>query len=414
MAIKTDNMKLSDEFTKQIEAVVKKAAGRHPYMCELKKQSSQSTLIHIFYMDRDDMRAMVGTALKKRGMNFATGKGYVLRRKTFSGGSFYGWEYDALQEGDTRPHKIQLRFKVLSEGTRKKGKKTGPTEKKENKGIVFEKDLSKDLKVFSETGDPKHSKIKYKDFIKSFMEDIGCSENAKRQKCLNEIIDMGALNQKRPLVFSGKDVFVGGRDPNIGHLVTDITLDIGCDHTHIYMSLKFGNTVTFMNSGVGKIFTKQDFDSGTIKNRDGLSLLSLFGLEAGRFVSVFKEAHAAATAGKKPVKGSAAVTKDTVVVTNKIDKKRLHNFIKTAVGYGFYLVHLQNNGKIDYFNIKKNDLPTMTTPRSVVVMYPKKTAPAKRVDVAIDTPKFDLKMNIRNKAGGVYPTHIMLDYKIKH
>ena len=70
MAIKTDVTKLSDEFTKQITEVVKKAAGKHPYLCELKKQTSQSTLIHIFYMDRDDMRAMVGTALKKNGMNF--------------------------------------------------------------------------------------------------------------------------------------------------------------------------------------------------------------------------------------------------------------------------------------------------------------------------------------------------------
>tara|TARA_Y100001937_G_C7096418_1_gene320281 strand:+ start:233 stop:1471 length:1239 start_codon:yes stop_codon:yes gene_type:complete len=412
MAIKTDVTKLSDEFTKQITEVVKKAAGKHPYLCELKKQTSQSTLIHIFYMDRDDMRAMVGTALKKNGMNFATGKGYVLRRKNFSSGTFYGWEYDALQEGDTKPHKIQLRFKVLSEGKRKRGNKGGKTEKKENKGILFEKDLSKDLKVFSETGDPKHTKIKYKDFMKSFMEDIGCSENAKRQKCLNEIIDMGALNQKRSLVFSGKDIFVGGRDTNIGHLVTDITINIGCDKKDIYMSLKYGNTVTFVNSGVKTLYTDDQFKAGKITDTKGLALLDLFGVDAKKFITVF--AQAMKFGGKKVPRGPTEVTKNVEVVTNKVDKRRLHQFIETCVGWGYWLVHLSENGKVDYFQIKKQDLKRITTPRSVVVLYPKASHPSKRIDVIIDTPKFELKMNLRNKQAGILPTHIMLDYKIKH
>ena len=55
-----------------------------------------------------------------------------------------------------------------------------------------------------------------------------------------------------------------------------------------------------------------------------------------------------------------------------------------------------------------------TKPGSVVVHYPSKSAPAKRIDVAIDTPMFELKMNIRNKQAGIFPSHIMLDYKIKH
>ena len=49
----------------------------------------------------------------------------------------------------------------------------------------------------------------------------------------------------------------------------------------------------------------------------------------------------------------------------------------------------------------------------MIVKYP---APgtAKRVDVMIDTPKFDFKLNFRNKQGGIMPSHIMCDYQIVH
>ena len=47
------------------------------------------------------------------------------------------------------------------------------------------------------------------------------------------------------------------------------------------------------------------------------------------------------------------------------------------------------------------------------VKYGGKTSAGKRVDIEIDTPNITLKINIRNKQGGVYPSHIMCDYIFK-
>ena len=37
----------------------------------------------------------------------------------------------------------------------------------------------------------------------------------------------------------------------------------------------------------------------------------------------------------------------------------------------------------------------------------------KRIDIVFESPTYKFKVNIRNKAGGLYPTHIMCDYKKK-
>jgi hypothetical protein len=52
-------------------------------------------------------------------------------------------------------------------------------------------------------------------------------------------------------------------------------------------------------------------------------------------------------------------------------------------------------------------------PKSVKVRYPA-TGTAKRIDILIETDLFEFKVNIRNKQGGVAPSHIMCDYSTKH
>ena len=38
---------------------------------------------------------------------------------------------------------------------------------------------------------------------------------------------------------------------------------------------------------------------------------------------------------------------------------------------------------------------------------------AKRIDMKFSNQYFDFKLNIRNKQSGVYPSHLMMDYKSK-
>ena len=58
-----------------------------------------------------------------------------------------------------------------------------------------------------------------------------------------------------------------------------------------------------------------------------------------------------------------------------------------------------------------NDIHEDLYPKSCIVYYGGKKGKAKRIDVMVMTDKLELNFNIRNKEGGIYPTHIMCDYK---
>ena len=49
----------------------------------------------------------------------------------------------------------------------------------------------------------------------------------------------------------------------------------------------------------------------------------------------------------------------------------------------------------------------------VWVYYGGKLGNGKRIDMEFSNGYFDFKLNIRNKQGGLYPSHLMLDYKSK-
>jgi hypothetical protein len=266
-----------------------------------------------------------------------------------------------------------------------------------NRGIAFERYLSKDLGLYVMTRS-KDAGYKYPKFMKAFIDN-----HLKNKKDL-EIVDEGALNKPRPLVFQGSNVYVGGKVSDIGKTVTDIT--INTDKGPMYLSLKMGSTVTFFNSGVSKILTKKEIDDGEIKNSNGLALLKILGIDPIEFANIFKSYSQGSKAIKSP--------KKEVDVTNSIDKNKLREFLASGVGYGYHLIHAANPTRddiSDYF-ITLSDVMKFVDPKRVVVQYP--TGNAKRVDVRIDTPKFEFKVNIRNKQGGLYPTHVMCDYKIKH
>ena len=45
--------------------------------------------------------------------------------------------------------------------------------------------------------------------------------------------------------------------------------------------------------------------------------------------------------------------------------------------------------------------------------YGGKNGKGKRVDIEFSNQYYDFKVNIRNKQGGKYPSHIMMDYNSK-
>ena len=49
----------------------------------------------------------------------------------------------------------------------------------------------------------------------------------------------------------------------------------------------------------------------------------------------------------------------------------------------------------------------------ITIYYGGKSGNGKRIDIEFSNSFFDFTMNIRNKQRGLYPSHIMLDYKSK-
>lgn len=223
----------------------------------------------------------------------------------------------------------------------------------------------------------------------------------------------GTLNQKRPLTFSGGKITCGpAGNNNIGKTVTDVTVPVtkcaAAPNGELYLSLKYGNTVTFVNAGVKTLFTKAFFDGEEDLSGDAKALLKMLCIEPDRFREVFTSYK-----GKAPGEKKSKAQKENVDITSKIKRNAtFKTFMQSVMGYGFVLVHQSNKGDVDFI-----DLTTESALNEFIadieeahVEYPK-PGEAKRVDVVIKYPKIEFKINIRSKDGGVLPTHIMADYK---
>lgn len=271
-----------------------------------------------------------------------------------------------------------------------------------NKGIDFEKNLEKDFKLLLED----KTNYVYKDFINSFVKELQPDK-------IKKIESVGGLNTPRPLAVSGGKLYVsvrgGPRNENIGNGLADLMV-----HTHkgkkIPLSLKYGSTVTFFNSGVGRIFTEEDFKKGDFsKNPISDALIKMFSIDPIRFRNVFMNYKAPDPLAKK---GKAEKDEVNIKLT-PTQKKDLTSFIRTVIGHGYVLVHEHNDHSVSHYNINEQFLTKASNIISdLTILYPKGGS-AKRIDIKLETEIFHLNFNIRNKQGGILPSHIMCDYKIK-
>lgn len=270
-----------------------------------------------------------------------------------------------------------------------------------NKGIDFEKNLEKDFKTLI----AEKSNFMYKDFMFDFP--------AKLKKKIISVDPVGGLNTPRPLALSGGELYVsvrgGSRNENIGMGLADLMLTTA-DNKKISLSLKYGSTVTFFNSGVGKIFNAEDFKKGDFSNSPiAQELFDLFGIDSTRFRNVFLNYKAPDPLAKK---GKSEKEEETIVLT-QAQKQKLERFIRTVIGHGYVLVHEHSDHSIDYYEMTPKFLDKAANIISnITILYPKGGS-AKRIDIKVETDIFHLNFNIRNKQGGILPSHIMCDYKIK-
>ena len=260
-----------------------------------------------------------------------------------------------------------------------------------SKGFAFEGQIINDLVQYKEAG--LDGDFKFPNMVKkmhdSFLKDAS----------FIEVKLDGTANTKRPLIFGDVKAVIGGRELKIGHKVTDVT--VTTDKGVHYLSAKFGGTVTFFNAGVRTIFTDDQFEAGKITNRDAKKLLAMFGIDEQRFIEIFTkyDPKTAKKAGKKAVVNASGLA----------NKGALQRLLLTGIGYGYWMVHRKGK-KVDFYEMTSGRMKKASRIQQIKILYPR-PGEAKRIDIEVVTPLYIFKFNIRNKQGGLYPSHIMCDYK---
>jgi hypothetical protein len=214
--------------------------------------------------------------------------------------------------------------------------------------------------------------------------------------------EVGELNNRRPFIFTPQ-VLISSQikvtDNNLGPIVTDLTLE--CDDEKIYLSLKTGGTVTFFNSGIRTVLTPAEIKSGRIKNKDGLKILNMFNINDGLFCDIYN--------GNL----KQGYVEDMWPHLSAKQKTEIKNFLISAIGHGFTIVHKLNRGT-EVYEVDKKYMTEAATPKSCKIFYGGKSGTGKRIDMEIETGHYILKLNIRDTQGGDgYPNRMMCDYSYK-
>ena len=269
----------------------------------------------------------------------------------------------------------------------------GQIGEKENKGIRFERDFQESLLYQMGTRNSKGSYPKAAEGLINKIKKVTGKKGA-----LNSTI-RGGENQPRPL--GAGPLVLPNNHREHGEKLTDIDLQM-TGNTTIPLSLKFGATLTFMNSGVSKIFTTDEIDAGTISTPIGKDIENMLALDPQLFGETFSRFE----------QGFKRTSQD---ITTKVNRKKLQKFLETAVGSNYWMVHGKENGTVSFWFMDSRNIRNLTAIEgNIMIYYGGKAGPAKRVDIEFSTKYFDFKINVRSKGGTVYPTHMMLDYKSKN
>ena len=286
-------------------------------------------------------------------------------------------------KSEARIIKLRLRFGNGSLGGR--GAK--------NKGNLFEEQFKVDLENYDE-GEQINSAVErpIKDLYKMY--------KLSKYKKFNVKLE-GGKNTPRPFIFGPYIIVQSAKQKglDLGTTVTDLTLKDG-DKPKVYLSLKYGDTTTFFNSGIRTVLTPQEIKKGKILNKNGKRILDMFGIDEKLFCDTFNG---------KLKKG---VIVDVWPKMKPNQRLALEKLIESGIGFGYHVVHKFKSGVIKSFKVDRAYMQKASKPKSLTIYYGGKTGTGKRINMEIFTPTYKLPLNIRDTQGGDgYPTRMMCDFK---
>ena len=266
---------------------------------------------------------------------------------------------------------------------------------KVNLGIQFEKDFYKSLNCEVQC---LCEHTKYEDAAKDLVNKINDEYNIKGG--LSRVEAVGGKNQPRPLKAGNGGIVVGTGSKDIGSTITDITTVFG-GKQDIYLSLKFGDTLTFINSGVGKIFKEIDYKNhfDGYNNSIGNAIFNMFDIDKIEYANIFNK-YGKGYKGKK-------------VTAKNPDKNAIQDLLEYAIGYGYWMVHGKGN-KVSCYEMNEAYMKkSAKITGGIELHYGGARGSGKRLDIHCESSEYKFMFNLRNKQGGKYPSHIMCDYKKK-
>ena len=261
----------------------------------------------------------------------------------------------------------------------------------QNKGNLFENQYAQAIVKYDEGNKIEQS------FEKSIADLYKTYKLSKYKKLV--VKEEGAANTKRPIVFGANIIVKADKQVglNIGPIVTDLTL-MDDNKPKVYLSLKLGGTTTFFNAGVRTVLTPEEIKANNIKNPQGNRLLKMFGIDKKIFANVFN--------GKL----KTGVIKNVWPMMDGNSKKALEKLLQSGIGFGYHVIHKLGTG-IKSYKVDEKYMIEASKPQSLTLYYGGKTGTGKRIDMEIMTPKYALKLNIRDTQGkDGYPTRMMADF----
>ena len=267
-----------------------------------------------------------------------------------------------------------------------------------NQGNKFEDEFLRSIESVIQCNS---EKTKYKKQAHELIKLI--DKNHKVKGSISKAVKVGGANKPRPLSYSGGlYVTAGGKKTkNIGSTVSDITATFG-GAKEIYLSCKFGDTLTFINSGVKNVFKDKDYKGSFkgYKNNIGDALFEMFAIDKIEYAKIFNDYG-------KGYKGKP------VNVTQKCQKNKIEDLLQYAIGYNYYMVH-QSGPKFTVFEMTEQLMKKSSKLTGQVILhYGGQRGNGKRLDITCESSEYKFMFNLRNKQGGLYPSHIMCDYKKK-
>jgi hypothetical protein len=262
-----------------------------------------------------------------------------------------------------------------------------------NKGNAFENSLTGDLNRYKVEGFTKENKSQFTnlELTQEIVRELGLKKGGF------DVKDTGRLNQKRPLVITPQGPEIT-QQKTVAETVADIIITKG--KQPYYLSLKFGGTLTFFNAGITRILPEAEIKSGEIKNNSGKILLESLGIDNKTFCAVFNS-YAKGKPGQFKVK------------EGKADIAKLQHLVSSGIGSGYYYVQGGKGSDLFFMIDDKYNKSASKITSQPKVYYGGADGEGKRVDIVFESAKYIFKVNIRPKDRGVYPTHIMCDYRAK-